>query len=69
MNDDPIVSEVRRVRDKLAGKFGYDIHAVFADLRAHEQQEEPGHPLVHDASQWERKAGHTALTLRDQPRK
>ena len=33
MKDDPIVAEVRRVRDRLARKFSYDIHAVFEDLR------------------------------------
>ncbi|MEI6084736.1 MAG: hypothetical protein WCS70_10585 [Verrucomicrobiota bacterium] len=31
--EDPIVAEVRRVRDQLARKFHYDIHAIFEDLR------------------------------------
>jgi hypothetical protein len=34
MNSDPIVEEVRLVRDKLARQFKYDVHAIFADLRA-----------------------------------
>jgi hypothetical protein len=34
MNEDPIVAEVRRLRDKLARQFNYDIHAVFVGLRA-----------------------------------
>ncbi|MBM4047943.1 MAG: hypothetical protein FJ279_22815 [Planctomycetes bacterium] len=36
MKDDPIVAEVRRVRDELARKFNYDIHAIFQDLRRRE---------------------------------
>ena len=38
MNDDPIVAEVRRVRYELAGAFGYDTHAIFADLRKRQTQ-------------------------------
>ena len=30
---DPIVAEVREIRGKLAAKFGFDIKAIFADLR------------------------------------
>ena len=30
---DPIVAEVRRVRDELARKFNYDVHAICEDLR------------------------------------
>jgi hypothetical protein len=66
MNEDPIVEEVRRVRDKLARRFNYDIHAIFADLRARERGEAPAHPLVKDASEWT-EAGENALVLRDQP--
>ena len=29
---DPIVAEVRRVRDELARKFNYDVHAICEDL-------------------------------------
>lgn len=36
MEEDPIVAEVRDVREKLAAKFNYDVKAIFADLR--EQQ-------------------------------
>ena len=31
--EDPIVAEVRRVRDQLAKKFNYDVHAICEDLR------------------------------------
>ena len=33
MINDPIVNEVRRIRDELAKKFNYDIDAIFIDLR------------------------------------
>ena len=34
MNPDPIVAEVRRVRDELARKFNYDVRAIGADIMA-----------------------------------
>lgn len=33
MWDDPIVAEVRLNREKLSVKFGYDVRAIFDDLR------------------------------------
>ena len=33
MWEDPIVSEVRQVREQLARQFNFDVHAIFADLR------------------------------------
>jgi hypothetical protein len=66
MNDDPIVNEVRRVRDKLARQFNYDIHAIFDSLRTREQTEDPAHPLVMDASEWAQ-SGENALELREKP--
>jgi hypothetical protein len=38
MDSDPIVEEVRRVRQEYAKQFGYDLHALAADLRKHEEQ-------------------------------
>ena len=38
MWEDPIVAEVRRVREELAGRFNFDIHAIFADIRSRERQ-------------------------------
>ena len=67
MNDDPIVEEVRRSRDKLARRFNYDIHAIFADLRARERAEDAAHPLVKDTSEW-KEADENALALRDRPK-
>ena len=68
MNDDPIVEEVRRIRDKLARQFNYDIHAIFADLRTRERVEDPAHPLVKDAGEWA-ESRENALMLRDQPKR
>jgi hypothetical protein len=68
MNDDPIVEEVRRVRDKLARQFNYDIHAIIADLRTRERVEDPAHPLVKDASEWA-ESRENELVLRDQPKR
>jgi hypothetical protein len=33
MMEDPIVSEVRRIREQLARQFNFDVHAIFEDLR------------------------------------
>ena len=41
---DPIVAEVRKVRDAHAAKFNYDLHAICADLR--KKQESCGHEVV-----------------------
>ena len=35
---DPIVDEVRRVRENYAAAFGYDLQALFQDLKAQEQR-------------------------------
>jgi hypothetical protein len=40
----PIINEVRRVRDKHARKFRYDLAAICADIREH--QKTCGHPVV-----------------------
>ncbi|HIJ64939.1 MAG TPA: hypothetical protein HPP77_03230 [Candidatus Hydrogenedentes bacterium] len=36
--NDPIVDEVRRIRDEYAKQFGYDLQAMAADLREKEQR-------------------------------
>jgi hypothetical protein len=41
---DPIVEEVRKVRQKHAAKFNNDIDAILADL--HEQEKQSGRKLV-----------------------
>jgi hypothetical protein len=35
---DPIVEEVRRVREAYAAKFDFDLHAICEDLRARQKQ-------------------------------
>jgi hypothetical protein len=34
MWNDPIVAEIRSVREQLAAQFGFDVHAIFMDLRS-----------------------------------
>lgn len=33
MFEDPIVAEVRKTREYLAGQFNFDVHAIFKDLQ------------------------------------
>jgi hypothetical protein len=33
MWEDPIVEDVHRTREKLAAEYGFDVKAIFADLR------------------------------------
>ncbi len=35
---DPIVEEVREARNRLAGRFGYDLHALVEYLRGKERE-------------------------------
>ena len=60
--EDPIVAEVRRIREELSAKFDFDVPAIFADLRA--RQSQAGERLVRaesaDAEQGERPAQHRA---------
>jgi hypothetical protein len=41
---DPIVDEVRRIRQAHAARFHFDLHAICEDLRMKERT--CGHPLV-----------------------
>ncbi len=38
MRDDPLVEEVRRIREEYAKQFDYDLRAMAADLRNREQE-------------------------------
>lgn len=44
MKPDPIVDEVRKVRETHAAKFNYDLSAICADLKKKERNAE--HPVV-----------------------
>ena len=35
--DDSIIEEIRKVRDELARRFNYDVHAMCADLRREQE--------------------------------
>lgn len=41
---DPIVEEVRKIRDEHAARFNYDLDAIFRDLR--ESQEQSGREVA-----------------------
>ena len=34
---DPIIAEVRAVRDQHAARFGYDVKAIFRDIQARQE--------------------------------
>lgn len=38
MADDPIVAEVRRIREEHAAKYGYDLEKIFVSLKEREKQ-------------------------------
>jgi hypothetical protein len=68
MNEDPIVAEVRRIREERAGRFDYDIHKIFADLMTRKGAEDRSRPGVEDASKWaEAVAAEDALTVKEEP--
>jgi len=47
MSEDPIVQEVRRIRQEHAARFGYDLRAIFADLKRSEKaRDEQQSPLL-----------------------
>ena len=41
---DPIVEEVRKVRNAHAAKFNFDLHAICEDLR--KKEKDCGHPVI-----------------------
>ena len=51
MPDDPVVREVRQVRDALARKFNYDVDAIIRDLMARQHEICEGHAIVRDVDQ------------------
>ena len=42
--NDPIVDEVRRIRDAHAARFNYDLDAIFRDIK--EREKKSGHKFV-----------------------
>lgn len=41
MIEDPVVQEVRRIRNEHAAQFDYDLEAIFADLKRSEEARDP----------------------------
>lgn len=37
MRNDPIVEEIRKARDAHASRFGYDLQAIYEDIKKQEQ--------------------------------
>jgi len=62
MWEDPIVAEVRKIREKLAARFNYDIDALFDYLR--EREKTSGHPIVSPRRRRKPKRGTTRSTRR-----
>jgi len=68
MNEDPIVAEVRRIREERANRFDYDVHKIFADLMTRKDAEDRTRPSVEDASKWaQAAAAEDALTVQEKP--
>ena len=44
MKSDPIVDEIRKIRDAHAARFDYDLRAICDDFR--KKQKESGHEVV-----------------------
>ena len=44
MWEDPIVAEIRRIREEHAARFNYDLRAIFDDLK--EQEKKSGRKFV-----------------------
>ena len=68
MNRNPLLDETWRIKDALARKHHYDVHAMAAALMERQRQPDPVHPIVHDVSAWVKE--HTAdagLILREKP--
>jgi hypothetical protein len=58
MIDDPIVTEIRQIRQAYAGKFNNDLHAICEDLRRQERESTrefrtPGQRRVEDSGRQE----------------
>jgi len=59
MGEDPIVSEVRQVREKLAKQFDFEVHTIFTDLR--ERQSQLGSRLVRREKRKKTEGGHDSV--------
>jgi hypothetical protein len=38
MKDDPIVEEIRQIREAHAAKFNYDLRAIYEDIKEYEKK-------------------------------
>jgi len=58
MFDDPIVSEIRRIRDSYAASFGYDIAKIVVDLQS--RQGKDGRQVVDRTAREQTEPGDTS---------
>jgi hypothetical protein len=56
MTGDPIIDEVRRVREGFARRADYKVDRIFATLREGEARPDPDHPLAENADHRDRPA-------------
>ncbi len=56
MTGDPIIDEVRRVREGLARRADYKVDRIFAILREGEVRPDPDHPLAATADRHDHSA-------------
>lgn len=56
MTKDPIVAQVRKVRDAYAKKFNYDLDAIYQDLKEWEKQTGHTYDLPPKAKKTSKKA-------------
>lgn len=54
MIDDPIVDEIRRIRDAHAARFNYDLEAIYRDIKEREKE-------------WEKKLGRKFISYAASP--
>jgi hypothetical protein len=64
MNEDPIVAEVRRIREQRARRFGFDIHKIFADIIARGRSTDELHPIAESAEAFAK----DLLSVKEEPR-
>lgn len=71
MWQDPIVEEVRRIRDEHAKRFNYDLHAICEDFRKKQSSSDhtvfsrqPRRPAIHAAQQGTPADGSVAASRR-----
>lgn len=77
MKSNPILEEVRRIKDQLAAEAGYDVDRFFDNLKKWEAEHPPAGPVVRNAGEFRQliaeqerqRAGHMAPVPNEEPPK